>query len=582
MSNTILEKPKVTFEYIHSCYTEDNREGSMNDRVWVKANELTTHPDGTVTVKPVFRFHQNPQRDFWITKKVFQKHEFKLETEYLDRLNHYTTTQRDMVRQIQYKLGKPYKHGMRAVEAFRRTYVYKTDIDINSVVKIKEYKDKYKYETLSGITYAVQDIEFDMNGKLGMIIFSMSFKDKAYQVVLRDWVGEGDTPEEYVKFISEELPEIKERNIKLEIDFVTNMVDGIQRMYKKANEWMPDFIGFWNINYDMTIIENILKDAGVNPADVFSHPSVPPEYRFFHYRRGPLVKRKDDGSSRPLATSEQWHTVFTPAPYYFIDPASLYRSLRKMKAEPSYSLDNLTTKLLGKGKYHVDHPLLKGMLTGSARWHMTMQKHFKKEYCAYGLIDCIRVEQFDEETGDVQTKLPLLLGNSQIKDFNSNPRKLCDAFHTFCLDEGQVISTTSDQMKTKLDSLVVGKDLWINIVEATHLEDVGLKLVDDDMFMNSRLTLHNFDLDLISAYPMIGILLGLCRRNTVFEICKIQGIDSFKHRYICVNLTGGDANAITTCQDLFKLDGLDTLHTKFAAAHNIPVAKFGVTHHFTE
>ena len=69
MSNTILEKPKVTFEYIHSCYTEDNREGSMNDRVWVKANELTTHPDGTVTVKPVFRFHQNPQRDFWITKK---------------------------------------------------------------------------------------------------------------------------------------------------------------------------------------------------------------------------------------------------------------------------------------------------------------------------------------------------------------------------------------------------------------------------------------------------------------------------------------------------------------------------------
>ena len=70
MSNTILEKPKVTFEYIHSCYTEDNREGSMNDRVWVKANELTTHPDGTVTAKPVFRFHQNPQRDFWITKKV--------------------------------------------------------------------------------------------------------------------------------------------------------------------------------------------------------------------------------------------------------------------------------------------------------------------------------------------------------------------------------------------------------------------------------------------------------------------------------------------------------------------------------
>lgn len=568
------------FEYIHSCYVEDKREGSMNDRVYVKANKIVTNPDGSQTVTPEFRYHENVQRDFWITKKVFQKHEFKLETEYLDRLNHYQCTQRDLARQIQYKLGRPYKQGMRLPEVFRSPYVYGADIDINSVVKIKKYKDKYKYETLSGITYAVQDIEFDMNGKLGMIIFSMSFKDKAYQVVLRDWVGEGDTPEEYVKFISEELPEIKERNIKLEIDFVHNMVDGIRRMYAKANEWMPDFIGFWNINYDMTIIEGILRDASVDPADIFSHPSVPPEYRHFEYKRGPLVKRKDDGTSRPLAVSEQWHTVFTPAPFYFIDPASLYRSLRKMKAEPSYSLDYLTTKKLGKGKYHVEHELLKGMIVGSGRWHMTMQKYFKKEYCAYGLIDCIRVEQFDEDTGDVCTKLPLLLGNSQIKDFNSNPRKLCDAFHTFTLENNQVISTTSDQMKTKLDEMVVGKDLWINIVEATHLENVGLRLVDDPMFMESRTTIHNFDLDLISAYPMIGILLGLCRRNTVYEICKVQGLDSFKHRYAMVNLTGGDANAVTTCQDIFKLKGLDELHKDFAAAFGLEVAEFGKNRDF--
>lgn len=561
------------FEYIHSCYAINNK-SHEGDAVFVKRNRFVKNADGTDGCTPEYVFHENVKRDFWITKKAHQKHQYKLETEYLQNLINYKTTQRDLIRQVQYKLGKPYTPQMRLAECFRSPFVYGCDIDINSVVKL-QYEKKFKRSTRSRLTVAVQDTEFDMNGNLGMIIFSMSFKDKAYQVVLNKWVNPGDTAEEYRKFIEDELPEIKDRKIKLELDFVNNMVDGIKKMYEKANEWMPDVIGFWNINYDMTVILDILRDANVDPKDIFSHSSVPPEFKHFEFKRGPLVKRKDDGTSRPLAVSEQWHTVYSTSPFYFIDPASLFRGLRKMKAEPSYSLDYLTTKYLGQGKYHVEHELLKGIPTGTGRWHMVMQKHFKKEYCAYGLIDCIRVEEFDEKFKDISTKLPLLLGNSQIKDFNSNPRKLCDALHTFCLENDQVMSTTSDRMKEEIDKMVIGKELWINILEATHLEDIGIQLVKDDKtFLKSRTTIHNYDLDLISAYPKIGILLGLCRRNTVFEICKIQGIDSFQHRYVCVNLTGGYANAITTCRDLYKLKTLQDLHKDFAAAHKLPAKMY--------
>lgn len=561
------------FEYIHSCYAINNK-SHEGDAVFVKRNRFVKNADGTDGCTPEYVFHENVKRDFWITKKAHQKHQYKLETEYLQNLTNYKTTQRDLIRQVQYKLSKPYTPQMRLAECFRSPFVYGCDIDINSVVKL-QYEKKFKRSTRSRLTVAVQDTEFDMNGNLGMIIFSMSFKDKAYQVVLNKWVNPGDTAEEYRKFIEDELPEIKDRKIKLELDFVNNMVDGIKKMYEKANEWMPDVIGFWNINYDMTVILDILRDANVDPKDIFSHSSVPPEFKHFEFKRGPLVKRKDDGTSRPLAVSEQWHTVYSTSPFYFIDPASLFRGLRKMKAEPSYSLDYLTTKYLGQGKYHVEHELLKGIPTGTGRWHMVMQKHFKKEYCAYGLIDCIRVEEFDEKFKDISTKLPLLLGNSQIKDFNSNPRKLCDALHTFCLENDQVMSTTSDRMKEEIDKMVIGKELWINILEATHLEDIGIQLVKDDKtFLKSRTTIHNYDLDLISAYPKIGILLGLCRRNTVFEICKIQGIDSFQHRYVCVNLTGGYANAITTCRDLYKLKTLQDLHKDFAAAHKLPAKMY--------
>lgn len=559
-----------TFEYIHSCYTENKRPGSNDDAVFIKRNRIKFNPDGSEVQIPEYVFVENVERDFWVTKKAFRKNEFKLEYEHLSKLEHYKCRERDLIRQVCYKTGTPYVKGMRSVEAFRSPFVYGCDIDINTVVKLK-YKKEHPRDAPASLTYAVQDTEFDMNGDLGMIIFSMSFKNKAYQVVLADWVNSNDTEQEYIDFINNELPEIKTRNIKLELEFVDSMADGIRKMYKKANEWMPDVIGFWNIDYDMTIIENILKDAGIDPADIFSHPSVPPQYRKFHYKRGPLIKRKDDGTSRPLAASEQWHTVFTTAPFYFIDPMSVYRGLRKMKASPSYSLDYLTNKHLGQGKYHFEHELLKGMPTGSSRWHMTMQKHFKKEYCAYGLIDCIRVEEFDEDQEDISLKLPLLIGDSHFKDFSSNPKQLCDDFHSFCLEHGYVISTTSDRMKHEFDAKIVGKELWINIVEATHFEDVGIDVVDDPLFRSSRLTIHNFDEDLISAYPKIGILLGLSRMNTVFEICKIEGIDSFKHRYVCVNLTGGDANAVTTCKELYKLDGLDALHKKFAKAHNLEI-----------
>jgi hypothetical protein len=141
---------------------------------------------------------------------------------------------------------------------------------------------------------------------------------------------------------------------------------------------------------------------------------------------------------------------------------SLHRGLNKMKAEPSYSLEYLTTKKLGQGKYHVEHELLKGVPLGSLRWHKIMQKHFKKEYCAYGLIDCVRVEEFDEEVEDVTVKFPLLIGDSQFKDFSSNPKQLCDDFHSFCLEHDYVISTTSDRMKHEFDAQIVGKELWIN------------------------------------------------------------------------------------------------------------------------
>ena len=185
-------KTKTLYEYVHSCYAIDKRPDSNDDAIFCKRNKVIIDEHGNETIIPEYKMHLNVKRDFWVTKKAYRKHEFKLEYEHLSHLDHYQSTQRDLARQICYKLGKPYDPSKSLMEIFRSPYTYGCDIDINSVLKLK-YKKQFPRETPSSLTYAVQDTEFDVNTDLGMIIFSMSFKDKAYQVVLRDWVNKGDT-----------------------------------------------------------------------------------------------------------------------------------------------------------------------------------------------------------------------------------------------------------------------------------------------------------------------------------------------------------------------------------------------------
>ena len=104
MSETDLIK-KDTFEYIHSCYSENKHPDSKDDAVFVKRNRITFTKDGQELAIPEYVPMENVQRDYWITKKAFRKHEFKLEWEHVSKLDHYTCTQRDLARQICYKTG---------------------------------------------------------------------------------------------------------------------------------------------------------------------------------------------------------------------------------------------------------------------------------------------------------------------------------------------------------------------------------------------------------------------------------------------------------------------------------------------
>src|SRR5690606_32178970 len=111
----------------------------------------------------------------------------------------------------------------------------------------------------------------------------------------------------------------------------------------------------------------------------------------------------------------------------------------------------------GKLKYApTDH------LTG-LRWHYVMQKDYPLVYAVYNIVDSIRLEQLDEKTKDLASSITMYSKNSDFKNFNSNPKRLCDDLHFWYLEQDppKVIGSVSDQMSTELDELVVSHKDWI-------------------------------------------------------------------------------------------------------------------------
>jgi hypothetical protein len=280
---------------------------------------------------------------------------------------------------------------------------------------------------------------------------------------------------------------VVKRGIKWEVEILSDDVNCIVNCIKKAHEWKPDFMAIWNMNFDIPKVIEALQRKGIDPKDVFSDPCVPLDYRFFHYKQGPNQKVTASGKVTPIPPAAQWHTVFCPSSFYVIDAMCSFKHIRiGSPEEPSYSLDEILNKILGirKLKFKEAEHVVK------AQWHMLMQSKYKLEYVIYNVFDCVSMEELDEATKDLQMTLPLMAGCSDFENFKSQPRRLVDELHWFCLKNNppKVIATTSDQMTNEDDEKTIGLKGHITMLPAHLVIDNGLKVIEEypDLISNIR------------------------------------------------------------------------------------------------
>lgn len=556
MTKSTLPEGIKGFECRFSVYCPPPEPG-MPDYHFVK--EVTHHTDGTVTRG--LRGIRDYKRPFWVTKKGARNHKDKKEWEHLENLELYTSTQTNLIYNAARALGQPgYRGDLRTLA--NSPYLYGTDLLSTAAIK-RSYQDKFP-ELLTPATNAVIDTETDMlHGTEEIVMCTLTMKDKVFTVVKNSFLqGRTDVKNQLHGLLKLHLQEhVTQRGIQWEVVFVEREVDTVLLCLAKAHEWKPDFLSIWNMDFDIPKMLRALEKAGIDPAQVFSDPSVPKEYRHFRYKKGPSQKVTASGLVTPIKPAARWHTVYCPASFYVIDAMCAYRHIRTGSAEEtSYSLDAILKKHGLDGKLNFDEA--EGM-TG-ADWHIFMQDKYPLEYIIYNVFDCVAMEILDEIINDLSVVLPMFSGCSDFENFKSQPRRLVDSLHYFCLQEKRmVIASTSKDMKVAFDSETIGLDEWIVTLPAHLVIDDGARNILEDKWLRTNIRAHVGDLDVTASYPNGGCVFNISKETTARELISIEGVSETVRRAQGTNLSGGHTNAVEIVCGLYGLPSLRQLAEAF-------------------
>lgn len=555
----------VGYECKHAIYAESTH--NKDDAVVVK--EVIHLKDGRKL--PNLRVLRNYKRDFWVTKPGYRNHKDKKEWEEITRVQKFSCTQRKLTDAIGKALGRPGMQGSLRQLA-RSPYLYGCDITTPVLVK-NRYRTQWP-QCIDSNRIAALDIETDVNhiegDEIGNIIsVGLSFQNRAVLAYTLEFLGTvPNVVEETHRLFDVHLGEYKKkRNIELEVIICDSPAHAVVEVFKRAHAWQPDFISIWNMNFDLPTMIRDLEREGVDPAEVFSDPRVPPEFRFYKYTEGPAQKVTASGKTMANHPADRWHVMECPASFYFIDAMCLYKKVRAAKGnEASYALDYILNKHLGVRKLKFDDILEReapDVRAGSLNWHRLMQSRYRLEYGIYNLFDCISLELLDEKIGDLKLTVSILCEHSEYAKFPSQPRRTVDDLHFFCQEHGLVIGTTSDQMVEELDQYVLEMTDWIVTLPSHLVVDNGLKMIRELPNLSTSYRAHVADLDVSSSYPNTEDFCNISKATTWRELCKMKGIPEDVQRRAGINLTGGITNAAEICVEVFNAPTFDQLLADF-------------------
>lgn len=489
---------------------------------------------------PNIRVVKNYKKPFWVTKEHYQNYKQKKEAESLDRVNKFESTESDMAINVAAKLGSRY-NGVKNLRQVRDSpFIYGLDVSSKAYIK-KAYKDKFpKLSTTS--TVAVLDIEATVKeGKV--LIITIQLGDKLYSTVHKDFLPDTVDVRKRIEYVYENhVPKTdKTTKLKREYKFCDDEMQMVAFTFRKLHEWKPDFVEVWNIGYDIPRILDVCKRFNVDPKDIFSDPSLPKEYRHFKYKEGKTSKLTESGKYRPLGFHEQWHTIDTPASFYFVDGMSVYYFIRQgsKKVPTGYSLNSILEVELGKDFIKLTFKDGTAETLVKEQWHMYMVDHRPVEYLVYNNYDVIGPDLLDAKTQDIKSTMSMLGQYSHFDIFDSGPKRIIEDMHFVYLTENRVLGSKGARTN---DYKGLGLANWIVLLPSYRRKIHMTGHINENKDAETLIRTHVGDADQVSGYPSDGQAANVSKDTTTKELLSVEGIDKEVFMKQNINLMFGVVN----------------------------------------
>lgn len=525
------------------------------DRDLIVAKEILHYDDGTT--KKNLRLKVNYERSFYVTKPEARNHTQKKSSELLSNLIEYRTTQADLqarvARALNYETGGANTY---IKELAASSYLY--GVDVSPVACFKnEYMKRWPGLTTPN-EIATLDIETDvLRGTGEIILLCITSGTKANVYVLNRFLNDSEAVR---KDINEKIdkhikPLKEERGLDPKVIFLSSPGQIVSEAIAELHRWAPDFVLIWNAVFDMPRLESALQDEGIDPARVFSDPSIPHEFQYFNIHYGNNKDTTASGVKKTKSTEEIWNWFTFPASFQILDAMCVYNSIRFGAKESSYALDAILRKekvgsklsIPGTDMYH------------GLRWHEVMQERYSSDYVPYNINDCVAMEMLDEKTTDVRMVISEIASHSDYRNLNSGPKRLIDRMHFWYLSlpEPQVIGSTPKDFDERHDKWVIDHRNIIVTLPAYMLAPTSYDRVEDAPGHRTLLFKECADLDITSTYPTASILLNISPETVVFEVGPIQGVTAIRRLAFGINLTSSRGNALLLAGEYLKAPSPD-------------------------
>ena len=555
---------------VHRPATYDPVKQEMTDDVhFIK--EKTTYTDGSTESK--LKMVKNYKRPFWITLDHYQNYEDKHESELLERVREYKSTESDLWKSIATRLGGRYA-GVKDKRILAKSpYVY--GADINSKVFIKnEYLKKYP-DAFTEYTVATLDIENDIDTGI-ITVISIARDGEVFTTILKDFIkGQNNPIPRLEKLFKENIP--TDQKIKTTYMILENELDLFIEVMKVAHQWGTDFLAIWNMDYEITMFQDLCKRHHVRIEDYTSDPEVPIEYRFFNYKKSPEFKVSASGVRKATDAKDRWNVVSTPSKFYWIDAMSTYNYVRvNTKLVPTgYGLDSILGYELGDKYKKLKFKHLNDNNLVDADWHRFMSSKHPLEYIVYNQWDVLSMIELDKYTTDLSLSISLLSGISPFDIFDSSPKKVVNDLLFLYLEHGRVIGGKAPTDHTQPvvvrdydpdidgeeldddDDEILGLGGWIvTLPGRRHVEEEGVQILKENPYLFTNVRLFVSDADQTSGYPNNGLQLNVSKDTTLCEVINIEGIEEDVFKRENINLMFGSVSSIQYCETMFKFPSI--------------------------